>query len=204
MNRWLTLTSRIGTVLVAIGLALLLISLIPSGRSGTNTNGFTIESKTFQPSFFTVLTPQQSETLTVSSSIAVDVYLLEVTYSAPYDWISQHTTNKGLNNNVTYLQWYLGNVSQIIAYSQKATLSFNYQYIPTKITNVTLVISNPTSSQAFVQSSQSISNQVAPASKVATLADWSIPVGLVLAVPWFRDLYQRRVRSSKTGTTVPP
>ena len=36
MNRWLALISRIGTIITSIGLAFLLISLIPSSSSGNS------------------------------------------------------------------------------------------------------------------------------------------------------------------------
>ncbi len=179
MNRWLALTSRIGTSLTAIGLALLLISLIPSSSSGSSSQiGTQIQAGTYTANLFgQIMSPQQSATLTV-------------------------TSDKYYDNNVTYLKLFLGNFTQSVAYSQKATLSFNYQYTPTKITNATLIISDPSSSPANVQTSWKVSQQVAPASRVATLAYWSIPLGLVLAIPWFIDLYQRRVRRPITGTNL--
>src|SRR4029077_9569238 len=136
----------------------------------------------------------------VTSDTSVDVYLLEVSGSFVYQWISNHygAPGKYFYNNVTYLRSFLGNFSQDVVHSQNATLSFNYQYSPTKVTNVTLIVSNPSSYFANVEESWKVSQQVAPASRVATLADLTIPIGLVLAIPWFADLYQRRAR--KTGT----
>jgi hypothetical protein len=205
MNRWLALTSRIGTSLVAIGLALLLISLIPTGNSGSSQQSNTfIQANTYSSLFSQdFVTPQQITTLTVTSDRSINVYLLEVSSSTLFEWITMHYTTKTFfYDNVTYLKSFLGNFSQSIAYSQIGTLFFNHQYAPTKVTNVTLVVSNPSSSSATIQESASISQQVAPASKVATLADWSIPVGLVLAIPWFIDLYQRRARKSMAVTNV--
>ncbi len=204
MNRWLALTSRIGTSLVAIGLALLLISLIPTGSSGSSQQSNTsIQANTYSSLFSQdFVTPQQSTTLTVTSDSSIDVYLLEVSSSTLFEWIITHYPTKTFYDNVTYLKSFLGNFSQSIAYSQIGTLFFSHQYTPTKVANVTLVVSNPSSSPVTIQESASISQQVAPASKVATLADWSIPVGLVLAIPWFIDLYQRRARKSTIGTNV--
>ena len=207
MNRWLALISRIGTALVAIGLALLLISLIPSGSSANSQqSNISIQPGTYYQVFTQdFVTPQESVTLTVRSDSSVDVYLLEVGSSTLYDWIALHYMTKYFypNNNVTYLKSFLGNFSQTIAYSQKGTLSLSHQYIPTKITNVTFIVSNPTSSMANIQASAMISQQVAPASKVATLADWSIPIGLVLAIPWFIDLYHTKFGRSKPETETP-
>ncbi len=206
MNRWLALISRIGTSLTAIGLALLLISLIPSSSSGSSSQiGTQIQAGTYTANLFDqIMSPQLSATLTVTSDTTIDVYLVEVSSSFLYQWIYSHsgTNGKYFDNNVTYLKSFLGNFTQSVAYSQKATLSFNYQYTPTKITNATLIISNPSSSNANVQASWKLSQQVAPASRVAALADWSIPLGLVLAIPWFIDLYQRRVRRPITGPNV--
>ncbi len=203
MNRWLALVSRIGTTLTAIGLALLLISLIPSSSSGSSSQNVTqIQANTFSEEFGQTMSPQESVTLTVTSDRSIDVYLVEVSGSFLYQWITSNAGGKYFYNNVTYLKWFLGNFTQYVVYSQKATLSFNYQYTPTKITNATLIVSNPSSSAANIQSNWKVSQQVAPASKVATLADWSIPLGLVLAIPWFIDLYQRRVRRPITGPNV--
>ncbi len=205
MNRWLALISRIGTSLTAIGLALLLISLIPSSSSGSSSQiGTQIQAGTYTANLFDeTMSPQQSATFTVTSDTTIDVYLVEVSSSFLYQWIYSHSgTGKYFDNNVTYLKSFLGNFTQSVAYSQKATLFFNYQYTPTKITNATLIISNPSSSNANVQASWKLSQQVAPASRVAALADWSIPLGLVLAIPWFVDLYQRRVRRPITGPNV--
>jgi hypothetical protein len=193
MNRWLALVSRIGTTLTAIGLALLLISLIPSSSSGTSSEtGTQIQAGTFSTPFEDIMSPQESVTLTVTSDRSIDVYLVEVSSSFLFQWINSHYGNTGkyAYNNVTYLKSFLGNFAQSIAYSQKATLSFNYQYIPTKVTNASLILSNPSSFAATLQVSYKVSQQVAPASKVATLADWTIPIGLVMAIPWFIDLYQ--------------
>jgi hypothetical protein len=206
MNRWLALISRIGTTLTAIGLALLLISLIPSSSSGTSSDtGTQIQAGTFSTPFEDIMSPQESVTLTVTSDRSIDIYLVEVSSSFLYQWINSHYGNTGkyAYNNVTYLKSFLGNFTQSIAYSQKATLSFNYQYTPTKITNASLILSNPSSFAATLQVSYKVSQQVAPASKVATLADWTIPIGLVMAIPWFTDLYQRRVRKPTTGSNPP-
>ncbi len=207
MNRWLALTSRIGTALVAIGLALLLISLIPSGNSANSQqSNISLQPSTYYQMFQQdFVTPQESVTLTVTSDNSIDVYLLEVSSWTLSNWIAMHYTTKYFypNNNVTYLKSFLGNFSQTVAYSQKGTVSFSHQYIPTKITNVTVIVSNPTSSMANVQTTAMISQQVAPASKVATLADWSIPIGLVLAIPWFVDLYKTKFGRSKPEAGTP-
>ena len=206
MNRWLALTSRTGTTLTAIGLALFLISLLPSSSSGNSSQiGTDIQAHTFSNEFDQIMSPQQGATLTVTSDTSVDVYLLEVSSSFVYQWIYSNygTSGKYFYNNLTYLKSFLGNFTQSIAYSQKATLSFNYQYTPTKITNATLIVSNPSSFAATIQVNWKVSQQVAPASRVATLADWSIPIGLLLAIPWFIDLYQRRLRKPITATDMP-
>jgi hypothetical protein len=201
MKRWLALVSRIGTALTAIGLALLLISLLPSSSSGGQSQfGTSIQGETFTNSFDEVMSPQESATFTVTSDTSVDVYLLEVSGSFVNQWITSNygAPGKYFYNNVTYLKSFLGNHTQSKVYSQMATSSFNYQYTPTKVTNVTLIISNPSSSFANVEEIWKVAQQVAPASRVATLADLTIPIGLVLAIPWFVDLYQRRAR--KTGS----
>ena len=201
MNRLLALTSRIGTALVAIGLALLLISLIPSGSSANSQqSNVSISPSTYYQVFAQdFVTPQESVTLTVTSDNSIDVYLLEVSSATLFHWIVSNYGTKYFypSNNVTYLKAFLGNFSQTIAYSQKSTTSFSHQYIPTKIANVTFIVSNPTTLTSNTQATAMIAQQVAPASKVATLADWSIPVGLVLAIPWFVDMYRTKFGRSK-------
>jgi len=204
MNRWLALISRIGTIITSIGLAFLLISLIPSSSSGNSTQyNDQVQANMFHSPFASIMTPQQVATFTVTSDRTVDVYVLEVSNSFLTNWIVSHYTGKYFyTNNVTYLKSFLGNFSQSIAYSQSTT-AFDYRYTPTKVTNATLIVSNPSSSEALIQIGWKITQQVAPASRVATLADWSIPIGLVLAIPWFIDLYQRRARKPTSGANVP-
>ena len=207
MNRWLALISRIGTALVAIGLALLLISLIPSGNSANSQqSNVSLGPSTYYQMFAQdFVTPQESVTLTVTSDYSIDVYLLEVSSATLSNWIVLHYGTKYFfpSNNVTYFKSFLGNFPQTLAYSQQGIVSFNHQYIPTKVTNVTVIVTNPTSSMATVQANAMISQQVAPASKVATLADWSIPIGLVLAIPWFIDLYKTKFGRSKPEAGTP-
>ena len=69
MKRWTIFLGRGGTVLIAISLALLLVSLIPPAQLGTSGGGTLIHPKTFWPSYFErLLTPQQGLQVTMTAN----------------------------------------------------------------------------------------------------------------------------------------
>jgi hypothetical protein len=197
MKRWIIFLGRGGTVLIAIGLALLLVSLIPSatiisfGRSG-----YVVGSKTFEPlSYYeSIITPQQGLQVTFAANDTLTVYILEVRTQTLYDWINEHHPPEPYGRslfNVTNLEEFLEANPDLIGW-QGEMREGKIDYVPTKVTNATLILSNPSSDDITVEYEGSITTLIAPGTKVRNLAQWAIPIGFVLALPWLTQLLKEK------------
>jgi len=195
VKRWIIFPGRGGTVLISIGLALLLVSLIPPAQLGTSTGGGVVPDRMFLDFFERVLTPQQRLEVTINASDTLTVYILEVSSQTLHDWISEHYLEQETPfydyNNITRLEEFLKANPDSIG-SQKEMHEGKIEYIPTKVTNATLIFSNPSSDSITVNYEASITAIVAPGTKVRNLAQWTIPIGFLLALPWFAQLWKKK------------
>jgi hypothetical protein len=201
MKRWIIFLGRGGTVLIAIGLALFLVSLIPPAQTGGFMGGEYVAPKTFRPlSYFehiSTLTPQQGLKIKMTFNGTLNVYLLEVSTQTLYDWISTHHPEQNMTYpdffNVTRLEEFLEANPNSISW-QAQMLEGTVEYTPTKVTNATLILANPSSDYIMVDYEGSITTLVAPGTKVRNLALWTIPIGFVFALPWLIDAWRTKVR----------
>ena len=193
MKRWIIFFGRGGTVLISIGFALLLVSLIPPAQLGSSSGGGGIGPKMFQTFSEYVLTPQQGLEITINASGTLTVYILEVNTQTLYDWISEHYSEQETPfydyNNVTRLEEFLKANPDSIG-RQKEMREGKIEYIPTKVTNATLVFSNPSSVSVQCMYEASLTAIVAPGTKVRNLAQWTIPIGFILTMPWLANLWK--------------
>jgi hypothetical protein len=182
MNRGTILLGRGGTVLLSIGLALLLVSFLPSAQLGTVGGSGRVPPDFFFDLFERVLTPQQGLEVTINASSTLHVYILEV---------STQTIRDGIPGvwNVTNLDAFLtGNPDSIGR--QQELRDGTIAYIPTKVTNATLLFSNPSAEAVDYDFEVSLQAIVAPGMKVRNQAQWIIPIGFVLALPWIAQLWK--------------
>ena len=194
MKRWIIFLGRGGTVLIAIGLALLLVSLIPSAQVGSfAVSGWVIFPKRFETSFEGVLTPQQGLQVTITANDTLTVYILEVRAYTLYEWINEHHPEPYVGSlfNVTNLEEFLEANPNSIGW-QKEMREGKIEYVPTKVTNATLIFSNPSSDDITVEYVGSITSLVAPGTKVRNLAQWTIPIGFILTMPWLANLWKEK------------
>jgi len=205
VRRWRIILGRGGTILLAIGLALLLVSLIPAAQIGNFSGTWIVQPERFDtpytPFSERVVTPQQGLHITATANSTLNVYLLEVKSQTIYRWINEHHLEPIDSSNVTYLEEFLTSNPESIGWQNEIpNENIEFEYVPTKITNTTLVFSNPSSHFIHVEYEGSITALVAPRSKVQTLAQWTIPIGFVLALPWLIDLW--RVRTRRRGSQL--
>lgn len=200
MKRWIIFLGRGGTVLVALGLALFLVSLIPPVPFGTFGGSNYVEAKMFKPlSYFeyaSTLTPKQALKVKLTFNGTLDVYLLEVSTQALYDWIHTHHPEQQMMYpayNVTMLEEFMTANPNSITW-QEEMREGEVEYAPTKVTNATLILSNPSSANVMVEYEGTITISFAPQTKVRNLALWTIPIGFVCAVPWL-------IRARRTKVT---
>jgi hypothetical protein len=208
LKRETIVVGRLGTVIVSIGLALLLVSLIPSYASTTFGGSEQVPSATFQPlgmvpfgnlppnvtfygGYFSILTPQQELNVKLTCNGTVNAYLLKMDLNS----VLQALNSSGGSHNASFLEDYLKANPEAIAWQGQVT-DGTVDFTPTAIINASLIFSNPTQNTIQVQYDGKILNLLAPANKARTISFGAIPIGFVLTLPWL--IYLRRRRNNKT------
>jgi hypothetical protein len=190
-----------------VGLALLLVSLIPSGQLGSSTSGgqfvtatgigwwdFELRGLSAQPT----LTPQQTLHITLNITGAVNVTLIDTTLQAILNWINNIHGNMSDWWNITYFDEFVkSNPTMIVWQREVDNGTLDYDYVPTDVVsvdqlNMSLVVSNDGSNPAGVQYTGSVESGVAPTVKVRTLSEFAIPIGVALTLPWLNELARAR------------
>ena len=195
MKRWTTVVGRGGTVLIAISLALLLVSLIPQ------INLMTLEGRTppISPErvFATnsqVLNPQQGVQVKVTVEGTLKVYLLEM--SVELQFVNGIFVNGIFDYgfNLTDLQEILEeHPDRIIWEREVENGEYKRSYTPTRVMNATLVFHNPSlDEEAIVDYEITLISTVAPGEKVRNIAYWITPIGIILAIPWLVNMWKQR------------
>lgn len=201
MKLWKVLISRAGTVMVAAGLALLLVSLIPPARTTSFSSADQVPPETFRPlgssvgpfadanitsysRFFSTLTPQQELKVDLSCNGTVDVYLLKINLESLMNTF-------GSESSVASLEEFLQANPDVIGW-QGEILDGTLDYIPTQIINATILFSNPSSNTISVAYDGSVFSLIAPTGKAQTLGIFAIPIGFVLTLPWLQDFRKSR------------
>lgn len=150
MRRWIKLIGRGGSTLIAVGCALLLVSLIPPARESYEV--FTpvpIMGRTWKAFYSRPLTPQEELIIEIVTNGTIRAYLLETSVFDIYEWINRKTsiepaTNPRKFQQEEYLLEYLKEYPHVKV-TEKTSVDgeVTLEYAPTKITNVTLILHNP-------------------------------------------------------------
>ncbi len=188
MNRVLTLVGRGGTVLVAIGLALLLVSLIPSSNQGLTEGRMIVTSDNVHIVPIQALTPQLGLQLSVSAEGTLDIHLLETSYQE----LVLETGNVTPLNTSDFEEFLDANPNFILWNKQITDESYEREYFPPRILNTTLVLSTQSSDIVTVDYRVDLTTTIAPGNKLRNIALWITPIGLVLAIPWLVNLWKQR------------
>lgn len=201
-KRWITLLGRVGTVLMAAGLALVLLSLIPpqksrrsdfTGTSILQPKTFSIESQFYLSDIFD---PQRGVYVSAQTNHSVTAYLLNVGNGYVYEWITNHFSEIQTSSstfNVSILEEFLNNHPNSVARRENTVGGLvEFQYAPTKLMNVTLLFSNPSTESANVNYSGSLLSFIIPSERALNPARFVIPMGFVLALPWLTSIWKRR------------
>ena len=187
MKRWIIFLGRGGTVLIAIGLALLLASLIPPANLGSFGASTFAPPKMFTFLFEKVLTPQQGLQVTMTANGTLNFYVFEVDCDILFEWLG------GSIGNVTKLEELLEENPDVVGWhAEIRNGKIEHEYVPTKVINATIILSNPSSDYVNVDCEGSVISVVAPGTKVRNLAQWAIPIGFVLALPWLAQLRKEK------------
>ncbi len=207
MKLWTIFSGRGGTVLITIGLALLLVSLLPSARIDRSFVRNTVPPKWTQPAynlvkgivFDVILTPQEELRMEICGHGTLDVYILEVSSQILYqgvgdDFLSVTDLEEFLEANPSVIGWY----DEFRNGHNEHTEHIEHEYVPTKVTNATLVFSNPSSEYVKVHYHGVLISRIA-GFKVRNLGQWAIPIGFVLSLPWLTQKWKRKTRRSSVN-----
>jgi hypothetical protein len=211
VKRQIILLGRLGTVIVAVGLALLLVSLIPPSGVMSFGSGGQLAPETFRPlgpmpfgnpssnetfyfEYLTSLTPQQELKVNLTCNGTINVYLLNINSNTLFQALNSNST-ENQSQNVTLIEDYLNANPDVIAW-EKQLSEGTVDYTPTTIINATLILSNPTQNTITVNYDGKILSIFVPAAKAQLLAFGAIPVGLILALPWLINLRKHKNHSA--------
>jgi hypothetical protein len=184
MKLWKTVLGRGGTTLIAISLALLLVSLIPQTQSSSTRGGGGVTAGQLRIIFSPgTITPQEELQVNVTVEGTLTVYLLEI-YTRPQ-------SNYGFN--LTDLQELLkDHPEQVIWEPEITNSSYKRNFVPSRIMNATVVVYNTGSETATLDYDVALKSSLAPGDKVQTIAYFAAPIGVVMAVPWLLSGWKQR------------
>jgi hypothetical protein len=194
MKRWTTILGRGGTTLIAISLALLLVSLIPQIQMSSSTGGGPLSPGGIRILFNQQnLNPQQELEVAVTVEGTITVYLLELNIELEF---SPDTGFVQRFNSTDMEQILQENRDLIIWEDPVENGDYKRSYTPTRVMNATLIVYNPPNSEiAYLDHSVSLQSSLAPGDKVRTIAYFAAPIGAILAIPWLVNMWKERKQS---------
>lgn len=186
-RRWSTFMGRAGTILIAGGIALFILSLIPP-RADANTDFG--ETSTLQPETFSIessfflsftLNPQHGLYLSMQANRSITFYLFNTGKEYVYQWIANHFPgNQTFSTaNISVLEDFLkDNPNSVARQGITTDGEAEFQYAPTKLTNVTLIFSNPNPENAKVRYSGRLLIFMVPSERSLNAAKFATPLGV--------------------------
>ena len=199
-KRWITLSGRVGTVLMAAGLALVLLSMIPA-RKVDQSDFFSaaiLESKTFiidQTYLFEPLTPQNGLYLNIQFNSSITIYMLNLGKEYVYHWILARFPESQLSStlNGSILEEFLNAHPDSVARREDVVgEAVELQHVPARLMNVTVVFSNWSMQTARVSYRGKLLNFIVPSERALTPAKFVIPAGFALTIPWLNSIRRRK------------
>jgi hypothetical protein len=188
MKRWKTVLGRVGTVLIAISLALLLVSLIPQINLATSKGANPVSPKQVSTTNSQVLSPQQEVQVAVTVEGTITVYLLEI--NVEFQFVNGTFEYRF---NAADLQELLEEQPDRVIWEREVENGdYERSYTPTRVINATLVFYNPSSETVYVEYDVALKSSLAPGDKVRTIAYCAAPIGIILALPWLLNVWKQR------------
>jgi hypothetical protein len=189
----MNILGRGGTTLIAVSLALLLVSLVPQIEMSSSWGNSAITPGKLRFLFSpTNLTPQQEMQIVITANGTLNVALLEIT--PDFQSINGSFVP---TFNLTDLQELREEHPEKIAWESEVEDSrFEQNYIPTRIVNASVVVYNLGSENAYYEYDMAVQSILAPGDKVRTIAYFAAPIGLVMAIPWILDIWKGRKKKT--------
>jgi hypothetical protein len=183
------------------GLALVMLSLIPP-RTIENTDfrqtlNLQPETFSYDLTFFLSIPvdPQHGFYLNAQANNSVTAYLLNVGRDYVQQWIVSQFAYAQLPPalDVSILEKFLKDHPASVTWREKvADEAVQLQYAPARLTNITLVFSNPNTETAKVQYDGKLLNFIVPSERALDPAKLIIPIGFFLTFPWLDSMWKTR------------
>lgn len=201
-QRWTILLGRIGAVLVAAGLTLVMVSFIPPVKDQGYSyfeRGVVVQPQTFSVSnsYFlsTPVDPQHGLHIGVYTDRTVSIYLLDVGRDHVEEWVEERLPDsQQLSSlNASIMEEFLTSHQSNVAWQGNTTNgNAEFEYVPTKITNTTLVFSNVDLQDASIDYDIQLLRFIVSSERASNPAKFAIPLGITLAVPRLSSMIRRR------------
>ena len=195
-NRWAALFGRAGSVLLSIGLAFVLLSIIPPIPSGSRGEGSgdSLSRSYLMWCCYDVISPQFGIRVTAESNTSLQLILLDWVRFELDDLIESWMKEQfpGLNETqisreirkMSFLELFLEANPEHILLRDVLDPDQPYDFFPSRATNVTVVLANPSPDRVLVEwvRVEGIATLV-PRDRTLTPAGLLILSGTVLALP---------------------
>ncbi len=176
-SRWITLLGRGGSILLVLGLVLALVYTIPSVPSGTmSSSGANLRPGGCHVGPHTrVYSPKKGLRIELTANNTLQLYLIATHYE---EVIELH----GMCD-VSVLKAFLQRQPEDVLRNETVHRVFSLDFFPSKLTNITAVLSNP--SQAWIDADLKISGRTTLVSRERAVAPAQILIasGAVLVIP---------------------
>ena len=197
MSRQAAALGRTGTVLLAVSLALLLVSFIPAGQQGYPSSGeqYLAPLHFSYSGYVLYLNPQRGIRVNVTADRELVVYVFRNSSVSIFNWISTHLpdpSNYTQQDETFMLDAFLGNQTSLIAYETNVTGQAQVDYVPSEVEETTLIFANYGNTTATYEYEVSIMSALAPSAKLQTVAAITSPLGLILAAPWIISTVRKK------------
>lgn len=199
MRRWVNLIGRIGTILMVIGLSMVLVYFIPPLGTGSGNGGWRFPPNSFYIPESRVYSPQSGFHITLERNGTLEMYIIDLSGDYILEWL--YNANPQDMLNMSTLQSFLDqHTNHVVIHQQLLTADIETEYIPMKVTNLTLILGNPSQTDT-VESSWTIDwfQTIAPKPRLLFAIQLIIPSGVILTACWSIYFFRKRETRPVTG-----
>ncbi|MEM2102034.1 MAG: hypothetical protein QXM22_00800 [Candidatus Bathyarchaeia archaeon] len=200
MKRWITVAGRVGMVLVALSLALYLVSLIPQGVVGlSEKNEVTLKAQTFEiiyTSYRIPLNPQVGVRIRTSTNGTLQVKAFDLNITKVFEWLGEHSPAR--NWTVTLLGEFVASHAEFLVKEQEIPAgNTTFIYIPSKFENSTIIFSNPTLTTVKLSYENDTITVIAEPERIILALIITTPLGVALSTPWIVATLKQKLETKK-------
>jgi len=202
MNRWILLTARLGIVLLLLGAGLFLANLMTPANA-TRIGGLSevFSSQTFDIQYSStpeLLNPQTGIQITVDTNGTLDFRIFS---------LDRHTVQSALNTslpsqNSQILDQFTTEYSSHLVRDYEVTSGKTViAYVPPDVENVTIIVTNPTSTAVSWSYQTDQVNVIASQDRLSLALGITVVLGVAMTVPWLALSLRRKAKIPEIDET---